>query len=237
MQGYSRYKIQKVQNKVAQSNISRGLYRAWGRAQTKLNRAKDKVWQENQAAILKSLQKSKYGNLLASGRAGKSIKRMGIMEASALGQYFAMKAGTLTNAREDFMRGVKFDRMKAIEASDNAFGKVAFAPTPDIAAPQAASPSIGMAIFADVMGVATSLGTAAIAKGSDSRLKEDIKQIGKSIDGHNIYKFKYLDDPTYYIGAMAEEVYKKKPSAVVRMDNGYLGVDYSQIDVEMKEVA
>ena len=47
MQGYSRYKIQKVQNKVAQSNISRGLYRAWDRAQTKLNRAKDKVWQEN----------------------------------------------------------------------------------------------------------------------------------------------------------------------------------------------
>ena len=236
MQGYSRYKIQKVQNKVAQSNISRGLYRAWGRAQTKLNRAKDKVWQENQVAILKGLRKSQYGNLLASGRAGKSIKRMGIMEASALGQYFAMKAGTLTNAREDFMRGVKFDRMKAIEASDNAFGRVAFAPTPDIAAPQAASPSIGMAMFSDFMGVATSLGAAAIA-GSDSRLKEDIKQIGQSIDGHNIYKFKYFDNPTYYIGAMAEEVYKKKPSAVFRMDNGYLGVDYSQIDVEMKEVA
>jgi len=36
---------------------------------------------------------------------------------------------------------------------------------------------------------------------------------------------------------MAEEVYAKNPDAVGRMDNGYLGVDYSKIDVEFREVA
>jgi hypothetical protein len=35
---------------------------------------------------------------------------------------------------------------------------------------------------------------------------------------------------------MADEVFKKKPSAVYIMDNGYMGVDYSQIDVEFREV-
>ena len=35
---------------------------------------------------------------------------------------------------------------------------------------------------------------------------------------------------------MADEVFKKNPKAVYRMDNGYMGVDYSKIDVEFKEV-
>jgi len=72
---------------------------------------------------------------------------------------------------------------------------------------------------------------------SDSRLKKDIKKIGESIDGHNIYKFKYLDEENEYIGVMAEEVYAKKPEAVGRMPNGYFGVDYNQIDVEFREAA
>ena len=71
---------------------------------------------------------------------------------------------------------------------------------------------------------------------SDERLKRDVTKIGQSIDGHNIYKFKYLDEDNEYIGVMAEEVYKKNPKAVGRMDNGYLGVDYNQIDVEFREV-
>ena len=36
---------------------------------------------------------------------------------------------------------------------------------------------------------------------------------------------------------MADEVIKIKPEAVYKMDNGYLGVDYSQIDVQYREVA
>ena len=35
---------------------------------------------------------------------------------------------------------------------------------------------------------------------------------------------------------MADEVLKKNPEAVYRMDNGFLGIDYNQIDVEYREV-
>jgi len=94
--------------------------------------------------------------------------------------------------------------------------------------------NVGMAFFGDVLGFAGSVATIAA---SDRRLKRDIKKIGTSIKGHNIYKFKYLDEDKEYIGAMSDEVLKKEPSAVVFMDNGYYGIDYDKIDVEFKEVA
>ena len=95
--------------------------------------------------------------------------------------------------------------------------------------------NVGMAMFGDILGLG--MNVASVVKfQSDSRLKEDIKKIGTSIDGHNIYKFKYLDSSEYYTGVMAEEVLAKKPEAVSRLDYGYWGVDYSQIDVEMREV-
>ena len=36
---------------------------------------------------------------------------------------------------------------------------------------------------------------------------------------------------------MAQEVQARKPEAVVKLNNGYYGVDYNQIDVEFREVA
>jgi hypothetical protein len=65
---------------------------------------------------------------------------------------------------------------------------------------------------------------------SDIRLKENVELIGKSPSNINIYKFNYKDNPTTYQGAMAHEV----PWASVKHSNGYMMVDYSQIDVEFK---
>ena len=72
---------------------------------------------------------------------------------------------------------------------------------------------------------------------SDVRLKDNIKKIGQSIDGYNIYKFRYLDSTKEYIGVMAQEVKARKPEAVMKLNNGFYGVDYSQLDVEFREGA
>tara|TARA_R100000231_G_scaffold30611_1_gene26978 strand:- start:483 stop:1253 length:771 start_codon:yes stop_codon:yes gene_type:complete len=72
---------------------------------------------------------------------------------------------------------------------------------------------------------------------SDYRLKRDMKLLGKSLEGHNIYKFKYHDDNREFVGVTAQEVLTKKPKAVVKLNTGYYAVDYSQIDVDFKEVA
>ena len=66
---------------------------------------------------------------------------------------------------------------------------------------------------------------------SDIRLKENVKLIGKSPSNINIYKFNYKDNPTKYQGAMAHEV----PWASVKHSNGYMMIDYNQIDVEFKK--
>ena len=66
---------------------------------------------------------------------------------------------------------------------------------------------------------------------SDIRLKENVELIGKSPSNINIYKFNYKDNPTKYQGAMAHEV----PWASVKHSNGYMMIDYNQIDVEFKK--
>ena len=72
---------------------------------------------------------------------------------------------------------------------------------------------------------------------SDIRLKENVEQVGTSPQGYKVYEFNYKDDftNTRYRGAMAQDVVKKNPMAVGIQDN-YLTVDYSQIDIEMEVV-
>ena len=67
---------------------------------------------------------------------------------------------------------------------------------------------------------------------SDIRMKEDIKLVGKSPMGINIYNFKYLDDNKTYQGVMAHQV----PQASSVNADGYLMVDYSKLDVDFKEL-
>ena len=67
---------------------------------------------------------------------------------------------------------------------------------------------------------------------SDSRLKEDIKLVGKSPSGINIYSFKYKQSAGTYEGVMAQEV----PWAREMTDTGFYMVDYSKVDVEFRRL-
>ena len=67
---------------------------------------------------------------------------------------------------------------------------------------------------------------------SDARLKEDIKLVGKSPSGINIYSFKYKHTDGTYEGVMAQEV----PWAREMTDTGYYVVDYGKVDVEFRRL-
>ena len=69
-------------------------------------------------------------------------------------------------------------------------------------------------------------------KFSDARLKEQVRLIGKSPAGINIYSFKYKQLPGRYIGVMAQEV----PWARRMTDTGYYAVDYSKVDVKFRRL-
>ena len=70
---------------------------------------------------------------------------------------------------------------------------------------------------------------------SDIRLKENIELVGNSPSGVNIYEFDYKDK-NYgngrYRGVMAQEV----PKSSFRGSNGYLRVDYSNLDVDFERI-
>lgn len=67
---------------------------------------------------------------------------------------------------------------------------------------------------------------------SDRRLKDEIRLIGRSPSGINIYSFKYYGIPGRYMGVMAQEV----PWATHMTDTGYYAVDYSKVDVEFRRL-
>jgi hypothetical protein len=70
---------------------------------------------------------------------------------------------------------------------------------------------------------------------SDRRLKRDIVRLGASPSGLPIYSFQYVWGGPRYVGVMAQDMLKLRPDAVIYDESGYYKVDYSRIDVDMRE--
>ena len=134
------------------------------------------------------------------------------------------------------------------DANYSAWTKIAISPTlklpgqgagPDIinqVGPAQVKTGIG---FGDITsGLSSGLQTGMMmAALSDYGLKENIEHVGKSPSGIHIYEFSYIGENTRYRGAMAQDVMVKVPEAVSEMDNGYLGINYDLLDVNMEKVA
>ena len=91
--------------------------------------------------------------------------------------------------------------------------------------------------IAGVAGSAASI--AGAAKWSDIELKENIEQVGVSPSGLNIYEWNYIGESTSnrYRGVIAQDLLaKQRYDAVTEMDNGYLGVYYDKVDVQLTKV-
>jgi hypothetical protein len=119
---------------------------------------------------------------------------------------------------------------------DRAAGQISQAQANEASANQAKAQAWGSAIGGVSSMVGAGLSGGAFGT-SDRRLKENIKLIGKSKSGLNIYSFEYIDksfSKETWQGVMSDEV---PQNAVVKNFSGiYDGVDYSKIDVEFKQV-
>lgn len=94
--------------------------------------------------------------------------------------------------------------------------------------------SPGPSILAQILGGLTGIGSlAGSLKGagilSDERAKEDIKKVGKTDGGSNIYTYRYKSGGPMHMGVMAQEEARRNPSAVLRRPDGLLSVDYAQV--------
>jgi hypothetical protein len=61
---------------------------------------------------------------------------------------------------------------------------------------------------------------------SDKRMKENIEEVGKLKDGQTVYRYNFKGSPKTEIGLLAQNVARRKPSAVGRHPVGMLMVDY-----------
>ena len=68
---------------------------------------------------------------------------------------------------------------------------------------------------------------------SDEKLKYDIRKVGKSNSGVNVYNFKYKGLEGTYQGVLAQEV----PWASIDGEKGYKRVNYNKLDVDFKIVS
>jgi len=82
----------------------------------------------------------------------------------------------------------------------------------------------------------TGAGVAKMFIGSDRKLKKNIKLIGYSPSGLNIYAFEYINKAFgkgVFQGVMSDEI---PQHAVAKHEGGYDMVDYSKLDVEFKKI-
>ena len=180
------------------------------------------------AAYFKSQPTLEGGRSRNAGRAARQKYLASVADVDR--KMYALSTVGEAKAETKIQRSTQ-DMLKANRQSlgmDPQFGPPTMLPPKDRAGQFMNSLSFGMNVASGFM---------TMFPGSDIRLKENIKKIGTSIDGHNIYKFKYLDQDREFIGVMAQEVMKTHPDAVVKLSTGYYGVDYSQLDVDFKEVA
>jgi hypothetical protein len=63
---------------------------------------------------------------------------------------------------------------------------------------------------------------------SDERVKDDMRKIGETDDGINLYSYRMKGSPETKVGVKAQDVKKKRPKAVMKGTDGLLRVDYER---------
>lgn len=83
-------------------------------------------------------------------------------------------------------------------------------------------------LLGQLLNGAASIGSSLILA-SDRRLKEEIERIGEMSDGLPVYEYRYVGDPQFHIGVMADEVAEMRPWAVGPELNGFATVNYEAL--------
>lgn len=236
MQELNVYQQKQVQYELNTEGAEMAAQAQYGKAERERQQKRAEAELKTQQKYITMLQDSEALNALAKGRTGRSVGRAKVMDEAAYGRDLAGIAYALKQNDYKLSEDNAKARAAAAAYKKDAFAKVAFQPIEDVAPPQPVMQNVGLAAFTEALSIGMQVASPFIIASSDRRLKENIKKIGKSISGLNIYKYNYIGKAKQYIGAMADEVMQVKPEAVVTMDNGYLGVNYSLIDVDFKEV-
>ncbi len=185
---------------------------------------------QSKRGIAQSLeqQEAKNQELIAKGEENLQAKQM--TEAKRVQNAKMSEAQRMQQSEvlgKEFVYGEK--ERREMQQLNRKQAQITGAAQAEVAARQSKAQAIGAGVGA--------LGNIAGAAISDRRLKKNIKLIGKSNNGLNIYAFEYINKifgKGKWQGVMSDEV----PSgAIIKNFTGIFdGVDYSKIDVEFKQI-
>ena len=171
-----------------------------------------------------------YFTKMQSNEGGRS-RRFGKLRYLELLQKNADVEATVQNV---FGRNMAYSQegIKRVFQAKQASAREALGIRPEYGAPVMMPPTNRLG---GALQIASQVAGIVSAFGSDIKLKENIEEVGVSPDGYKIYEFNYKGFKDRWRGAMAQDVVTKNPMAVGIQDN-YLTVDYSKIDVNMELV-
>ena len=164
----------------------------------------------------------------AAGSIGLQESKNQLYRAREAGRIQELQRKDDVRVEQTVMRGAQVARDLEYQKTGTLFGMS----QQDLAAANQAIAASNQALYG---GVGQIGGTLAMAAISDRRAKKNIKLMGNSPSGLNIYSFEYINPALgkgVYQGVMSDEI----PSNAVVYSNGYNMVNYSLLDVEFKRI-
>ena len=227
-----KYWNREVSAKQRSNTLTRGLSRARSDAYTKALWALGKGRQANEKLYRTRAKISKYDQKTGTSR---SSRYMAGKYREILDQQSRIES-TINNT---FGRNMDITQQGIIRQHQNyvAKNRQKLGVRPEFGAPVMMPPRDTQGQFFNSVSMGLQFASLAFAI-SDIRLKENIKEVGKSPKGHTIYEWNYKTNKySKYRGAIAQEVAKIDPMAVDIAPNGMLGIYYDKIDVNMEKVS
>ncbi len=241
-QALSIYEANKIDFKTAQERAGRKLGNAYAKLDIVRRNETGNVFKKNEERYVQLLNNDPGAKMAAKGQTGASGRRVGQSALAASLRKSAEDGRKLTELKYASKDKADMMRLSALEEQDERFAKVWVQPIPGALPPPPVKQHRGKkkGFFSSLLGIGGSVAGIGSAFGwwSDIKLKENIKQVGKSPKGYKIYEWNYkVDKNTRYRGVIAQDVVKINPMAVTVMDGGYLGVYYDKVDVPMEIVS
>ena len=122
----NKYTIDVTENDLA-------AHRGYAQAQAGLNAVYDQAAQNNEAALIKFL--NKHGTLAAKGRTGRGVGRINVMELAEMERKQGREFHRITKSREAYLANIEQIEGKARSRRRGLRSQLGFAPVPQLAPP------------------------------------------------------------------------------------------------------
>ena len=176
MQRLSLTKAEHVQYEQGITASNLGIASAYGDMEEKRKELIGQMFQKNEAEWKEFLQKNTGATLEATGRTGRSVRRISQLDLAEHLRSSSRRAYQLNQATEQLSDAAAQAAGQARAQQMQMFANVAFMKQPDFAPPKPVMQNVGMAVFKDALSIGSSIATMATGMGPLKTLVSSLKK-------------------------------------------------------------